>query len=58
MANHDDERREVAEERMRDLLDTAGLPPPDAVVHHPGEILFLWSSSKTAIVLELDGEAA
>ena len=58
MANFDDERREVAEERMRDLLDTAGLPPPDEVVHQEDQILFLWASSKTAVVLELVDEHA
>ena len=47
-----------AERRFREMLETGGIAPPDEVVHRPGEILFLWSSSKTAVILELDEREA
>jgi hypothetical protein len=44
---------EEAERRFRELLETGGIAPPDEVIHQPDEILFLWSGTKTAVVLEL-----
>ena len=50
---HDD-----AELRMRELLDGAGLAEPDEVRHEfdPDEVVFLWHATKTAIVVELEGD--
>jgi len=47
-------RRIAAERRFRELLESAGLPSPDETIHAPDEILFLWTETKTPIVLELD----
>ena len=43
-----------AERRLRDLIDQAGLTPPDAIEHRPGELVFLWNETKTAVIIDLD----
>jgi hypothetical protein len=49
-------RHDEAEQKMRDLLDDAGLPEPDEVRQEfePDEVVFIWHETKTAIVVELD----
>jgi hypothetical protein len=56
MTNAPTSRHEDAEQKLRDLLDGAGLPEPDEVCHEsdPDEVVFLWHDTKTAIVVELD----
>jgi hypothetical protein len=45
-----------AEERMRELIERAGLPEPDEVSHEfePDEVLLVWREQKLAVVIELD----
>jgi hypothetical protein len=49
----EDDRAAAAADRMRALLDEAGLPPPDTVERTADEILLLWHDQKLAVVIEL-----
>lgn len=49
------DRREV-EARMRELIAGAGLPPPDAVEHDPGEVVFFWHEQKLVVSIDLADE--
>jgi hypothetical protein len=50
-ANHRD-----AEQRMRELIENAGLPEPDEVRYEfdPNEVVFMWRDPKLAVVVDLD----
>ncbi len=39
---------------MLALLEDSGLPQPDAVEHGEGEVRFLWTDRKVAVVIELE----
>jgi hypothetical protein len=43
-----------AEVRMRELLETEGLPPPDAVEYGFGCIRLFFHETKTCIVVDID----
>jgi hypothetical protein len=46
-----------AEQRMRELIERAGLPEPDEVSYdfEPDEVPLVWWRPKLAVVIELDG---
>ncbi len=44
----------MAETRFRELLKAEGLPQPDAIEHHPEELIFLWHDQKLAVAVELN----
>jgi hypothetical protein len=46
---------EAAERAMRELLPSAGLPPPDEVEYREASVVFLWHETKLAVVIDLDG---
>jgi hypothetical protein len=50
------EQLEAANERMRALLDDAGLPRPDEVEYGEDEIVLKWHDSRTAIVIDSIGQ--
>ena len=52
-ANHHD-----AEQRMRELIGSAGLPEPDEVRYEfdPNEVVFMWSDPKLAVIVGVDDE--
>jgi hypothetical protein len=43
-----------AEMKMRELLETEGLPPPDEVEYGIGCIRLFWNESKTVVVIDID----
>jgi hypothetical protein len=53
--------KQRAERRMLELIDGAGLPPPDTIEHGERCVRFLWHDRKVAVVVdvsefdELDG---
>ena len=46
------------ERRFRELVDGAGLLPPDRIEYGADEVTFLWDEPKLAVVVEADGSAA
>lgn len=46
-----------AEHRMRQLLESEGLPQPDEVEYGHSCVRFLFHESKACIVIDLDGSA-
>jgi hypothetical protein len=46
------------EARFRDLLIDNELAFPDEIEYRPGEVVFLWTDRKVAIVVELDSPAS
>ena len=44
---------QVAEKRLRDLLDQNGLPQPDEVEYWTASVVFVWHDTKTAVVVDL-----
>jgi len=52
MATIDQKQR--AERRMLQLLDDAGLPPPDEIQYGQSCVRFLWHDRKVAVVVDLD----
>jgi hypothetical protein len=51
MAPIDNKQR--AEQRMRSLLDNAGLPAPDEVQYGHASIRLLWHDRKVAVVVDV-----
>ena len=51
MAPIDIKRR--AEQRMLELLDSAGLPPPDTIEDGELCVRFLWHDRKVAVVVDV-----
>jgi len=47
-------RQQEVENRMRDLLDTAALPPPDEIAHLTRAVIFLWYDTKAFVLVDLD----
>ncbi len=43
-----------AETRMRELLESEGMPQPDEVEYGFGCIRLFWNQSKTAVVIDID----
>ena len=48
----------AAEVRLRDLLDTEGLPAPDEVEYGHACIRLLWNESKVALTVDLESAPA
>jgi hypothetical protein len=46
-----------AEHRMRELLESQGLPQPDEVEYGYSCVRFLFHESKTCLVIDLDPDA-
>jgi hypothetical protein len=46
----------VAEAQFRQLLDGAGLAPPDDVAYDPASLIFRWHAPKLAVVVDLDDQ--
>jgi hypothetical protein len=46
-----------AERRMRELLETSGLPQPDAIEYGHTCIRLFWNETKTCVVVDLDTDA-
>ena len=44
--------REMAEGRMREILEQAGLPPPDEVQYRDGEIALRWYEERLEVVVD------
>jgi len=47
-------RHQKVEERMRELLASAGLPAPDDVAHVSRAVIFLWYETKAFVLVDLD----
>jgi hypothetical protein len=47
-------RHEAAEQAMRELLPSAGLPPPDDVEYEEASVVMLWYETKLAVVIDLE----
>ena len=47
-------RHRNAEARFRQLLETAGVPPPDEVDYDPVSVVFLWHDRRLAVFVDLD----
>ena len=47
-------RHELVETRLRELLDSAGLPAPDDVAHLSRAVVFLWYDTKAFVLVDLD----
>ena len=50
----DNARHDHAEPHFRALLDASGLPQPDEVAHLRRCLIFLWESSKSVVLIDLD----
>jgi hypothetical protein len=46
-----------AEVRMRELLESADLPAPDAVGYEPDSVVFYWSEPKLAVYVGFEDDA-
>jgi hypothetical protein len=46
--------KQKAERRMLELLDSAGLPPPDAIEYGELCVRFLWHDRKVAVVVDVN----
>jgi hypothetical protein len=51
------EKKIDAERRMRDLLESAGLPQPNAVEYGNQCVRLFWHDPKTVVVIDLDEPA-
>ena len=47
-------RHKQVEDRMRELLTSAGLPAPDDVAHVSRAVIFLWYETKAFVLVDLD----
>ncbi len=47
-------RHQQVEDRLRELIDGAGLPAPDEVAHLRHSVAFVWYDTKAFIVVNLD----
>jgi hypothetical protein len=47
------DKKHRAEQRMRALLDNAGLPDPDEVQYGQSSISLLWHDRKVAVVVDV-----
>jgi hypothetical protein len=47
-------RHQLVEDRMRELLTTAGLPAPDDIAHVSRAVIFLWYETKAFVLVDLD----
>ena len=50
----DSARHDNAEAHSRALLDASGLPQPDEVAHLRRCLIFLWETSKSVVLIDLD----
>ena len=48
------DRKQLAERRMKALLEDSGLPQPDEVEYGTDCVRFLWIDRKVAVVIELE----
>jgi hypothetical protein len=48
------ERHELAERRVRGLMEDADLPAPDEVEYLADSVRFLWHDKKVAVVIDLE----
>ena len=48
-----DEQCRIAEERMRQLLESAELPPPDRVEYGENDIALFWNEQKLVVEIDL-----
>ena len=48
----------AAEQALRKLLPSTGLPQPDEVEYREESVVFLWHETKLAVVIDLDGTDA
>jgi hypothetical protein len=51
--NHSTRHQEV-EDRMRELLETAGLPAPDETAQLSRAVIFIWYDTKAFVLVDLD----
>jgi hypothetical protein len=54
----DHARHVRAEDHFRALLAESGLPQPDEVAHLSRCLIFLWESTKSVVLIDLDDEFA
>jgi hypothetical protein len=47
-------QHQVAENRFRTLIASAGLDPPDGVDYEPDSLVFRWEGPKVAVVVDLE----
>ena len=47
-------RHREVEERMLDLLESAGLPAPDDIGHLSRAVVFLWYDTKAFVLVDLE----
>lgn len=47
-------RHQEVEDRMRELLRTAGLPAPDETAHLSRAVIFIWYDTKAFVLVDLD----
>lgn len=47
-------RHKKVEDRMRELLTSAGLPAPDDVAHVSRAVIFLWYETKAFVLVDLE----
>jgi hypothetical protein len=50
----DHERHRQAEARMRELLETEGLPAPDEVEYEARSVYLRWVEQKLVVAIDLD----
>jgi hypothetical protein len=50
-------RHRQVEEQMRELLDSAGMPAPDDVLHGTRATVFLWYDARALVLVDLDDDA-
>jgi hypothetical protein len=50
----DPTRHDHAEAHFRALLDASGLPQPDEVAHLRRCLIFLWDTTKSIVLIDLD----
>jgi hypothetical protein len=51
-------RHELAEQRMLDFMENAGLELPDLIEHDDHAVRFFWNHKKVVVVLSLDDDDA
>jgi hypothetical protein len=47
-------RHQEVEDRMRELLTTAGLPAPDETAQMSRAVIFIWYDTKAFVLVDLD----
>jgi hypothetical protein len=47
-------RHQLVEDRLLELLDSAGLPHPDDIAHLSRAVIFLWYDTKAFVLVDLD----